>query len=660
MNAPHRPPETGAPAQAHAAPKPAAREPIALPAENIVPDETPGGFLMIAGLAVGAVWALAAGGFLAVAGRLGGPSAADWLATGFITIAPAIAFAFLGAAAKEVARFTDTANRLRFAAARLSAPIANAKNDAKSLAAVVSEQITILNKASEGALARLAAMDEVLKHHAESVRKSSGEARGEVDTLIADLKREREAMTELSQHLNAEAKKISETVDKQSDMVRQAADMASAHANEGRSLLESSSKGLTEAAVAAHKSGERIAMTIDEQLRDMEALIKALDERARKLEHVGEVHRENVRTAQATAQELSLAADAGAGSMKEAVAAAMEQARRLNEVISESAREAAGGAEHEIDRIRRAGQAAREAAEAASRALDANAQAVLERIEQVNAASFEAASQTDQAFEMRIRAVERAIEEVDKRLAELPRTASERARQLKEALDEGLRVLDDVAVERGLKDPPPLSERRRLPDREEPREERRSRRRDHRDDRDDRPRANGRGRYEEEDDLVRPLSPDTRLSDPLHDPGANGAGDGDGWRWKDVLKGLDDAPAGADIGDAVLHGLRRIGVDPGRAIDPDMTARIARARRRAGTGEARALVLDGALSDVRRTAAALAADPSLRQRAEDFLDDHGRMVSQAIDENDAGELADLLDCDVGRAFLLVDAALADV
>ncbi len=644
---------------APAKPQPPAREPIALPAENIVPDKAPGGFLLVAGLAVGAVWALAASGFLAVSGRLGGPDAADWLATGFITIAPAIAFAFLGAAAREVARFTDTANRLRFAAARLSAPIAYAKDDAKSLAAVVSEQITILNKASEGALARLAAMDEVLKHHAESVRRSSGEARGEVDSLIADLKREREAMTELSQHLNAETKKISETVDKQSDMVRQAADMASAHANEGRSLLESSSKGLTDAAAAAHKSGERIAMTIDEQLRDMEALIKALDERARKLEHVGEVHRENVRTAQATAQELSLAADAGAGSMKEAVAAAMEQARRLNEVITESAREAAGGAEHEIDRIRRAGQAAREAAEAAGRTLDANAQAILDRVEQVNAASFEAASQTDQAFEMRIRAVERAIEEVDSRLAELPRTASERARQLKEALDDGLRVLDDVAGERGLKTPPPISERRRMPEREAPRDERRSRRRDERDER--RERANGRGRGDDvPDDLVRPLSPDTRLSDPLHDSGANGGGDGEGWRWKDVLKGLDDAPAGVDIGDAVLLGLRRVGVDPGRAIDPDMTARIARARRRAGTGEARALVLDGALSDVRRTAAALAADPSLRQRAEDFLDDHGRMVSQAIDENDAGELADLLDCDVGRAFLLVDAALADV
>jgi methyl-accepting chemotaxis protein len=652
MNAPHRPPAEGA-AQPKPAADAAAREPVALPAENIVPEDRSGGALMLAGVVVGALWAVSSAGYLFAEGRLGGPDAAGWLAAGFITVAPAVAFALLGAAAREIARFIDTANRLRFAAARLSAPVASAKADARSLAAVVSEQIAVLNKASEGALARLAAMDEVLKHHAESVRQSSGEARGEVDALIADLKREREAMTELSQHLNAEAKKISETIDKQSDLVRQTADLASAHADEGRSLLESSSKSLSDAAAAAQKSGERIAREIDEQLRDMEALVKALDERARKLEQVGEVHRENVRTAQSTAQELSLAADAGAGAMREAVDAAMEQARRLTDVIAGGAREAAAGAEHEIDRIRRAGQAAREAAEAASRALDSNAQAILERVEQVNAASFDAASRTDEAFELRIRAVERAIEEVDARLAELPRTAHERARQLKEALDDGLRVLDDVAAEQGLREPPPMQERRRLPERDvdgrrggREREERR------------RPRVEARADLD--DDLVRPLSPDTRLRDPLHEEPAVNGGDGDGWRWKDLLKGLDDAPEGVAIGDAVLLGLRRVGVDPGRAIDPDMTARIARARRRAGTGEARALVLDGALSDVRRTAAALASDPSLRQRAEDFLDDHGRLVTRAIDANDAGELADLLDCDVGRAYLLVDAALADV
>jgi len=62
---------------------------------------------------------------------------------------------------------------------------------------------------------------------------------------------------------------------------------------------------------------------------------------------------------------------------------------------------------------------------------------------------------------------------------------------------------------------------------------------------------------------------------------------------------------------------------------------------------------------VRRTAAALAADPSLRDRAEDFVDETSRLVRRAIDENDAGSLSALLDSDSGRAYLLLDAAMSD-
>jgi hypothetical protein len=125
------------------------------------------------------------------------------------------------------------------------------------------------------------------------------------------------------------------------------------------------------------------------------------------------------------------------------------------------------------------------------------------------------------------------------------------------------------------------------------------------------------------------------------------------------LKNIDENPSAMLAGEAVVNGLRRAGVDPARALDPDMTARVARARRRSGSGEARALVLDGALNDVRRTSAALAADPTLRGRAEEFVGEHARLVRRAIDENDAGLLSSLLDSDMGRAYLLLDAALTD-
>ncbi len=617
------------------------------------------GVTLIAGIALGLFWSAGVAAFLlGYHGRgLGAMTPGGLAGVAFIAIAPAIIFAAAGWVAREMLQFSRTARLLDYSARRLAAPVANAKADARSVADAIAEQVERLNRDSEGALARLAAMEEVLRHHAESVQAASVEARTQVDALIEDLRRERAALGDLADHLRTEASKIADTIDRQTEIVSTATRVAANQAEEGRTILDKSASSMTDAAGAAQRAAEKAALAIDEQLRDMQALVAALEDRGGRLEDIARIHSENVKIVQQTTHELNLAADAGADSMKAASEAAMEQARRVGEIIEKETARAVERGMEEIERLRRAAQAAREAAESAGLALEANADAVIERVHAANAAMIEAESSVRPPAprvrpEPSLPPERRAALEDDwrderayrSRRAPEPERLSERPiERMAERMAERPADFDDG--------PPPPRDMGRRPSRyggSPP-----SRGYDpggH----DDGPPANGR----------RGARP--RVVDDLDDyppPASGGRGheeeDSGEWRWRDLLKNIDENPSGMLAGEAVVSGLRRAGVDPARALDPDMTARVARARRRSGSGEARALVLDGALNDVRRTSAALAADPTLRGRAEEFVGEHARLVRRAIDENDAALLSSLLDSDMGRAYLLLDAALTD-
>lgn len=499
-------------------------------------DEPGGDGLLIAGIAMAILWVGGAAAFLA--GYFGVDQVlalepAQLLGLGAAVVVPALALIVIGGAAKAVARFATTAAQLEWAARRLASPAERAGDEATRLADAILDQIDRLNRAAEGSLARLGAMEEVLRHHAESVNAASGDAKKEIDDIIETLRRERAAITALSDSLTTEARKISETIDRQAEMVASSADIAASHANEGKQLLDRSAERLSAAASSAQQSGEKAAFAISEQLRDMEALVKVLDDRASALDRVAVAHEANLKAAQEIAQELSMAADTGSAAMRDAVDAALQQARSLAQSVESETREAAQRGMAELEKMRQASTAAR--LSAAGRLTDASAS-------------------------------------------------------------------DDAA--------PALR----------------------------------------------------RLAEAEETGGAKTAGNGadpEGLRWKDVLANMDETPAGARDADIVVTALKVAGVDVNKALGRDMTARVARARRRAGGGEARALVIDGALDHVRRTAAALAADPKLRQAADAFMRDHARQVTSAVDQNDPARLARLIDSETGRAFLLVDAALAD-
>ena len=714
------------------------------------------------GIGAGIVWAAGAAAFLF--GFYGGGAGVELpfhqtAGLLFVALGPLVAFGIMGVLARELIRFASTARRLERSARRLAVPTAAVGREARTLSDTMIAEIDRLNRSAEGALARLMAMEDVLQAHANSLSDAAGGVQGEVDAMVERLRNESAMVTGVSDTLAEHAAKITETLAEQAESVSHAVQTATRNAESGKALLDSGAERLVEAGASAQKASEKSALAVGEQLRDMEALVKVLDDRADQLDAVAKAHEDNLKVAQRTASELALAADAGVGEMRGAAETALEQARKLMDVIHEEVRRAASAGEDEIERVRSAVKEARSAAGDAFDGLGDGATAQIEG---------------------RVNSVERTLDAIDKRLADLPRAAELRARELHDAFEGELRELRASGAARAAQDPNAPSEFRNEPPLRDPREEhaarangrprrgsgglpdefasphreedeprplprdprlraarrapngdngfdedgyddgfveepggRSMRRETFRDDRREDPRERHRGedralprepdddgmtlrdarpgavgrpprdrrggrdrdrdaglerapsrRARERDRL--PPNEEERGFEPPADTGAPegrdmapGADEPNGWRWKDLLKTMDDGPDSDHPGSGVVVGLRRAGVDPSLALDPDMTARVARARRRAGAGEARALLLDSASTDVRRTQAALAADPKLRQRAEVFLEEHGRAVRRAVDQNDTGALSSLLDSDAGRAFLLVDAALAD-
>ncbi len=626
----------------------------------------------------------------------GGPERV--LGFAFIVLGPALILVTLGVVTSEFLRLASVAQSIDVATRRLAAPVDHAQGDARRLADIIAQEVERVSRSAEGALGQLGAMEEVLRHHAESVNAASGGAREEVDKLIEDLRSQRDTLGGMTQSLGTEAERISQSIDRQAEMVSAAADLAAAHAEEGREMLERGAERLQSSASEAQQSGEKAAFAISEQMRDMEALVSALDERAARLENLAKSQQDNLRIAQSTAHELNLAAEAGVTAMQAAVDSAVDQARRLSDMTEQEMRAISSKSAEDIERVRAAADAARLSAENSGRALEASSARLMERIEQLNDATVHMSHQLDEAAQSRVQPLphpgDRRFEADYGERGGFPRSERYEADARLPARREPRtrRYSDDGydARERPRSAPPrererdadPFAPRDFIDDPitrpgSDPRQERRASRDEFN------AGVNGRGGYDDgyADDGDgfggyghADADPAGRRHDNLPTastlrPMPDADGDEAGWRWRDLLRSIDEGGSGAPArggggggagADAVVSALRRAGVDPARALDPDMTARIARARRRAGAGEARALVLDGAMSDVRRTASALSADPTLRGRAEGFLDEHARMVRRAVDQNDVAGLSALLDTDPGRAYLLIDAALADV
>ncbi len=371
---------------------------------------------------------------------------------GFVAIGPAIFIMLAAILIAEMIRFRSTARYIGAMAARFADPAKATRDDARLMAEAVRTEITNVNGAVEGALARLGAMEQVLGHHSEAFAAVENSARERTDVLINNLRREREAVADLAIVLDQKAADIASAITEQSKMVVAAADIANAHAIDSTKTLEDSAERLTGSAHDATQGAKVIAAKLDDASERLSSTTIALGDASRSLntttaemdqarEHAQESFAQSHKDARALAdmtrhsvEEIESVAKQGA----EVIANTFESVLKTSQ---QSVRDVQRETELAAERNTRQSEELRKAAEEARSALDAYAEVIAKRLEQANEASFSAASWADKTFER----LEAATQDLERKLAALPQTADAQARDLQDKLRHGLEGLNEAA-----------------------------------------------------------------------------------------------------------------------------------------------------------------------------------------------------------------------
>ncbi len=412
-------------------------------------------------------WFIAAGGIVAifwisgvVAFTVGQNGVASLLAlpvTGaasllFVTLGPATFIILAAFLIAELVRFRGTARYIGAMAARFADPAKATREDARLMAEAVRSEITKVNGAVEGALARLGAMEEVLGHHSDAFTAAESNARERTDALINDLRREREAVADLAIVLDQKAADIASAITEQSKMVVAAADIANAHSLDSTKTLQESTERLTGSAHDASEGVKKIAAKLDDASGRLSSSTttlgetrKSLDSSVEELDQIRERARDSFATSRDDAralteltrksvEEIHGVAHEGAAVISSAFDSALQKSYASVQEVHRDTKIAA-------ERNEQQSEALKKAAEEARSALDAYAEVIAKRLEQANEASFSAASWADKTFER----LEAATQTLEGKLAALPETADAQARDLQDKLRKGLTGLNEAA-----------------------------------------------------------------------------------------------------------------------------------------------------------------------------------------------------------------------
>ncbi|PHS21986.1 MAG: hypothetical protein COA85_12210 [Robiginitomaculum sp.] len=370
----------------------------------------------------------------------------------FVTMGPAIFVILAAVLIAELSRFRSTARYIGAMAARFADPAKATREDARLMADAVRSEITRVNGAVEGALARLGAMEEVLGHHSDAFAKAEEHARTRTDALINDLRREREAVADLAIVLDQKAADIAEAITEQSKMVVAAADIANAHAIDSTKTLEESAERLSGSAHDAAQGAKVIAAKLDDATGRLSSTTialgdasKVLSSSTQDLDQVRERARDSFAASRDDARVLT-------DITRQSVETMQDVARQGAEIVTEAFDTALTTSQGRVQEVQRETRIAAErnirqaeelknAAEEARSALDAYAEVIAKRLEQANEASFSAASWADKTFER----LEAATNTLESKLAALPETADAQARDLQEKLRKGLEGLNEAA-----------------------------------------------------------------------------------------------------------------------------------------------------------------------------------------------------------------------
>jgi hypothetical protein len=187
-----------------------------------------------------------------------------------------------------------------------------------------------------------------------------------------------------------------------------------------------------------------------------------------------------------------------------------------------------------------------------------------------------------------------------------------------------------------------------------------------------------------------PLPAETRPAPQPQRSTAQGtrANESNGWSWRDLLNGMDgnggpardpleipldtgartaplQAPADADfnddLDDVMVGEVSAMGVDAASLLSRTRIEEMITSIMAENNEGARNLVRRIAPAAVRRLNRRLMSDPVLRQHASEFVNAYDQQVNLALMSKDASRgLQEVLGNDKGRAYLLIDAAIADL
>ncbi len=136
----------------------------------------------------------------------------------------------------------------------------------------------------------------------------------------------------------------------------------------------------------------------------------------------------------------------------------------------------------------------------------------------------------------------------------------------------------------------------------------------------------------------------------------------DGWTWKDLLSSMDEnepGPVTEDVG--LVAEIAGMGIDPAALLPRSRIEEISAAIQTGDLDGAREVVRKLAPAATRRLTRRLFTDDALKRQALPFVVRYLEQLEAAADNDPQGfGVADLLGTDVGRAYLLLDAAAGDV
>jgi hypothetical protein len=136
----------------------------------------------------------------------------------------------------------------------------------------------------------------------------------------------------------------------------------------------------------------------------------------------------------------------------------------------------------------------------------------------------------------------------------------------------------------------------------------------------------------------------------------------DGWTWKDLLSSMDEGEPAAVADDAgLVTEIAGMGIDPAALLPRSRIEEIAAAIQTGDLDGAREVVRKLAPAATRRLTRRLFTDEALKRQVLPFVGRYLDLLEGAAESDPEGfGVADLLGSDLGRAYLLFDAAVGDV